>query len=89
MNAKKRTTKSASPEPTAREAYAQRRGDIARLLDVLDMELTKHAEGAKADPTNWGRIGDLGHVRGDLINLVAFLSGMETEEVERFLNEAE
>ena len=83
----KRTTK--KPEPTAPEAYAQRRNDIARLLDVLDMELTKHAEGAKADPANWGRVGDLGHVRGDLINLVAFLSGMETEEVERFLNDAE
>lgn len=90
MNAKKRTTtKPASPDPSAPQAYAQRRSDIARLLDVLDMELTKHAEGAKADPTNWGRVGDLGHVRGDLINLVAFLSGMETEEVERFLNDAE
>jgi hypothetical protein len=77
------------PEPTAAEAYAARANDIARLLDVLQMELEKHAEGAKADPTNWGRTGDLGKVRGDLIDLVGFMSGMEREEVERFLAEAE
>lgn len=85
----KRTTKATTPEPTAAQVYAARRNDIARLIDVLQMELEKHAEGAKTDPTNWGRVGDLGHVRGDLINLVTFLSGMETDEVERFLNDAE
>ena len=88
MNAKNRKTpKPAKAEPSAPETYAQRRNDIARLLDVLDMELTKHAEGMKADPTNWGRVGDLGKVRGDLIDLVGFMSGMEREEVERFLAE--
>lgn len=77
------------PEQTAPQAYAARANDIARLLDVLQMELEKHADCAKADPTNWGRVGDLGHVRGDLINLVTFLSAMETDEVERFLAESE
>jgi hypothetical protein len=88
MNAKNRkTTRPAKPEPSAPETYSQRRGDIARLLDVLDMELAKHAEGMKADPTNWGRVGDLGKVRSDLIDMVGFMSGMEREEVERFLAE--
>ena len=41
----KRTTK---PEPTAAETYAARRNDIARLMDVLQMELDKHADG------HWG-----------------------------------
>ena len=82
-------TTSRTPEPTAAEVYAARRSDIARLLDVLQMELEKHAEGAKADPTNWGRVGDLGKVRSDLIDLAGFMSGMEREEVERFLNDAE
>jgi hypothetical protein len=81
--------KTAKPEPTAAETYAARRGDIARLLDVLDMELTKHADGMKADASNWGRVGDLGKVRGDLIDLVAFMSGMERERVEEFLRDAE
>jgi hypothetical protein len=82
----KRTTK---PEPTAAETYAARRNDIARLMDVLQMELDKHAEGAKADPRNWGFAGSLGKVRSDLIDMVGFLSNMDREQVEGFLNDAE
>ena len=85
----KRTTKTTKPEPTAAEAYAARRNDIARLMDVLQMELDKHAEGAKADPRNWGFAGSLGKVRSDLIDLVGFMSGMDREHVEAFLNDAE
>ena len=85
----KRTTKTTKPEPTAAEAYAARRNDIARLMDVLQMELDKHAEGAKADPRNWGFAGSLGKVRSDLIDLVGFLSNMDREHVEAFLNDAE
>ena len=88
----KRTPTSAKPapaQPTAAETYAARRGDIARLMDVLQMELDKHAEGAKADPRNWGFAGSLGKVRSDLIDLVGFLSSMDPEHVEAFLNDAE
>ena len=83
----KRTPKTTKPEPTAAETYAARRNDIARLMDVLQMELDKHAEGAKADPTNWGITGNLGKVRSDLMDTVAFLSGMDREDVDRFLAE--
>jgi len=83
------TKRTKKPEPTAAETYAARANDIARLIDVLQMEVEKHAQGAKADPTNWGRVGDLGKVRGDLIDLVGFMSGMERDEVERFLNDVE
>ena len=76
----------APPQPTAAQTYAARRNDIARLLDVLEMELDKHGAEQKADPANWGRAGDLGKVRGDLINLVGFLSNMDPGEVERFLD---
>ena len=41
-------------EPTAAQTYAARRADIARLLDVLDMELQKHDEGFRANPRDWG-----------------------------------
>ncbi len=87
---KKRTNKTAKPaptQPTAAEMYAAQRNDIARLLDVLQMELDKHDERAKADPTNWGITGNLGKVRSDLMDTVAFLSGMDREDVERFLAE--
>lgn len=83
---KRKTTK---PEPTAAETYAARRIDIARLLDVLAMELDKHDERAKADPRNWGLPGNLGKVRSDLIDLVSFISGMERERIEEFLRDAE
>ena len=77
------------PEPTAAESYAARRSDIARLLDVLQMHLEIHAESAKADPTNWGRAGDLGKVRSDLVNLVGFMATMDPEHVEDFLADTE
>ncbi|MBL0926214.1 MAG: hypothetical protein J0L78_09715 [Planctomycetes bacterium] len=89
MNARKHNRTPASQQPTAAETYATRRNDIARLMDVLQMELDKHAEAAKADPKNWGRTGDLGKVRSDLIDLVGFMSGMDREHVEAFLNDAE
>ena len=80
----KRTPKT---EPTAAETYAARRSDIARLLDVLEMELDKHDDRAKSDPRNWGLPGNLGKVRSDLMDIVAFLSGMDREDIERFLAE--
>jgi hypothetical protein len=52
--------KTTTPEPTAAETYAARRNDIGRLIDVLQMELDKHAEQAKADPKNWGRTSTSG-----------------------------
>jgi hypothetical protein len=76
-------------ESTAAETYAARRSDIARLLDVLDMELDRHDERAKAAPGDWGFAGSLGKVRSDLINTVAFMSSMDPEHVERFLIDAE
>ncbi|MBX3356496.1 MAG: hypothetical protein KF724_12440 [Phycisphaeraceae bacterium] len=73
---------------TAAEALASHQNDIARLIDVLQMELTKHAERAKAAPNNWGFPGNLGKVRSDLIDTVAFISGMGREAVEGFLDDA-
>ena len=70
---------------TAAQTYAAHRADIARLLDVLDMELTKHAGAATSSPADWGRPGDLARVRSDLINTVAFISGMDRAIVEGFL----
>lgn len=74
-------------ETNASEAYAARVNDIARLMDVLQRELDKHADLAKADPKNWGRVGDLGKVRSDLIEMVAFLSHSERGQIEEFLAE--
>jgi hypothetical protein len=71
----------------AAKPYAKARGDIARLLDVLDGELQRQDEIAKTTPAH--AVGGIEKVRSDLINTVAFIAGMEREEVERFLDEAE
>ena len=71
---------------TAPETYATRRNDIARLIDVLQMELNKHDEYAKAE--NWCYAGDLAKVRSDLMDTVAFISGIEREHVEAFVADA-
>ena len=85
----KRTTRTTNT--TAAETYAKRRSDIARLLDVLQMELDRHDAEFTDDPKNWGAVGDLDHLRDQLIWIVAFISGakMERVDVERFLAEAE
>ena len=71
----------------ARETYQAKANDIARLIDVLQMELDKHADAAKADERCWGKVGDLGKVRSDLIDLVAFMSSVDRENIEAFLAE--
>jgi len=83
------TNRTTTNEPNAAQMYAEQRNNIARLLDVLTMELDRRDEDAKADPGNWGKACDLALVRTDLTNIVAFISGMEREHVERFLREAE
>jgi len=77
------------PEPTAAETYAAHRSDIARLLDVLDMELERNDARAKDQRDNWAIVGNISKVRSDLINTIAFLGNMDRADVERFLNDAE
>lgn len=83
------TTATRKPEPTAAESYASKRNDIARLLDVLQMELDRHDSAQASEPRNWGRVGNLGKVREDLIDLVGFMGNMDPEQVKEFLADAE
>lgn len=74
---------------TASQAYAKRRSDIARLIDVLQMELDAHAKRAALADKHWGYPGDLGRIREGLIELVMSMSGMERERIEDFLAETD
>ena len=76
-----------SAKQTASDLYTQRREDIARLTDWLDLELDKHQARAEAEPRDWGYAGDLGHVREKLIETLAFLSNGEPQEIEDLLSE--
>jgi len=70
---------------TASEVYAERRGDIDRMLGWLGQELARHAREAKADPRNWGAAGDLYRVRSGLLEVLAGLRGVEIADIERCL----
>jgi len=72
---------------TARELYDERRQDIARVMDWIELELDKHKINAKANPKDWGYPGDLGHAREKLIETLAFLSNNEPQEIEDLLGE--
>jgi hypothetical protein len=74
-------------ETSAVASYQAKANDIARLIDVLQMELEKHASAAAADAKNWGRVGDLGEVRRKLMETVSFISGMDAQNIEDFLAE--
>lgn len=73
--------------PSAAAVYESRRHDIARLVDVLELELDKYDRKADAEPNRWDYAGTLGYVRTTLIDLVEGLSGMERERIEAFLAE--
>ena len=74
-------------QQTARDVYDQRRQDVARVMDWLELELDKHRINAKGSPNDWGYAGDLGHVRAKLIETLAFLAGNPTEDIEKLLSE--
>lgn len=76
-----------NPKPTAIETYRKRRGDVARLLDILDMELDKFSASAEAEPANWSPAGTMDFVRTSLIDLVEGLSGIDRELIEETLAE--
>ncbi len=74
-------------EKTAAQAYNEYRNDIARLIDVLEMELQKYDAKFEADRGRWDRVGSLGHARGRIMEAVQAVSGIEIEQIEEFLSE--
>lgn len=70
------------------ESYRSMRDDVARLLDVLTMELESRSADAEADPTNWCHLGDMTRVRTQMIDAIQSMSGMTESEVLDFLAES-
>lgn len=77
----------ATQKTTAIETYKQHREDIARVLDWLDMEMDRHESEAKSEPRNWGYAGSIGHVREQLIEILAFIAPHEVKDIEDLLSE--
>jgi len=54
---------------SAAQAYKRRSQEIAKFLTTLDKQLKKHAQDFKKNETNWGYVGDLGHIAEELKDL--------------------
>lgn len=72
---------------TARTCYEQQARDIGRLMKWLESELSTHDHESAAEPTNYAYVGDLCHISARLIELVAFITNSEPEEIERQLSQ--
>ena len=49
--------------------------DIDGKMKRLEKAMVKHDKEQKAEPLNWGFVGDYGHVHEQLDELVRFLNG--------------
>jgi hypothetical protein len=68
---------------TAKQAYDAAKTDIANLMGWLECELEKEP----AD-LNWGHTGSLQKVRADLLETLAFISGIDADSLNEALEEA-
>lgn len=65
------------------DAIKRARADVASLADWIECELDKENE----DQVTWASVGTLEHVRENLIETLAFFSGVEQSEIQRSLDE--
>jgi hypothetical protein len=66
------------------DALKRAQADIASLADWFECELEKFADD---DEVTWASVGSLEHVREQLIETLAFFSGVEQTEIKRSLDE--
>jgi len=66
------------------DAFKRAQADIASLADWIECELEKLEDD---DEVTWASVGSLEHVRDQLIETLAFFSGVEQSEIQRSLDE--
>ena len=65
------------------DAFRRARADIASLADWIECELDKDQK----DEVTWASVGSLEHVCEQLVEALAFFSGVEPSEIRRSLDE--
>ena len=58
---------------TAKQKYDQTRSEITTLINQIDAALREKDKVAMKEIYNWGHVGDLGHIRERLQEVVKFL----------------
>jgi hypothetical protein len=66
------------------DAFKRAQADIASLADWIECELEKYDDDGEV---TWASVGSLEHVRENLIETLAFFSGVEQSEIKRSLDE--
>lgn len=67
----------------AAELYATRQQCIKHQIKALQEALKNHSKQAKADPGNWGNVGDLGMVIQNLSELDGFMKSTKPVIIEK------
>jgi hypothetical protein len=65
------------------DALKRARADVASLTDWIECELEKQNDGK----VTWATVGTLEQVRENLIETLAFFSGIDESEIKRSLDE--
>lgn len=79
----KKNTLTAAPA-TLEMAYAERKAMVKELLGRCSLALAAHEQAASLQPKNWGFLGDLDPVCGNLIQALGMLNGLTAEERDRY-----
>jgi len=66
------------------DAFKRAQADIASLADWIECELEKFEDD---DEVSWASVGSLEHVREQLLETLAFFSGVDQTEIQRSLDE--
>ena len=71
---------------TAAQAFSEHGEDVARLLDIFQMEMGKLCERAEESPKSWEPVWTLALVRDSMIDIVQNLSGISRAMIEETLS---
>jgi hypothetical protein len=80
----RRMSKFESSLPRAKEESEHYKTDIGSLLDHLGQLVEIYGQEQTID---WGHVGELGHIREQLVNLVCFIGPLKEGDVETVLEE--
>ncbi|MDD5598120.1 MAG: hypothetical protein PHV82_09255 [Victivallaceae bacterium] len=64
---------------TAKNEYARLKKENEKLLKLIGAELKKRSVG---DP-NWGHVGDIGHTKEQMLEILTFLRNAHDEDLMR------
>jgi len=63
----------------AEKAYAKAMADSRKLMGFISDQLDMHDKNACAEGINYGHVGDIRHIREELMKQICFLLGNDDE----------